>query len=480
MPFTYIADSNPAVQGPADTFISPSAAIAHIFTTHGEYMNLPSGNTGLVQVLMRNSSGVPFTDSPIVSQFSLSGAEQIHLVGQIANGNPCVIQHVDNSGGTLIRTFNSGSEIYGAEEGALVLKGNNSQSASATLLSNSSGSTLTKWVTFDGGTTDHYGGIASGNATGVVTHCKFTRCKLAGHGPVRNTAVTFNHCTFNDNSYIRAAGAITNSLFVNMGDYTGSDGFVTGGDHNAFDVAKSALKYGAGVTPSAEDVNSIFSLNTATNLVADNEGGFDVTASSVLINADSTGTGVIGASSDILTSDPPASTGSTLTLDYNTSKDLDLATLVTDDNNSIDWGSLIIVQQPTNGTLTSNGSVVTLDYTGTGYDGSDTFSYRVSDTDGIASNTSTVTITVNALPSSAVLVEAGITRGQDFTLTMTAYNAGNHKGYVRVFLKDVGVDNKEYECTVLTNTNGQITCNAPLSLPNMSGAEILVKPINAF
>ena len=189
---------------------------------------------------------------------------------------------------------------------------------------------------------------------------------------------------------------------------------------------------------------------------------------------------MIGASSDILTSDPPASTGSTLTLDYNTSKDLDLATLVTDDNNSIDWGSLIIVQQPTNGTLTSNVSVVTLDYTGTGYDGGDTFSYRVSDTDGIASNTSTVTITVNALPSSAVLVEAGITRGQDFTLTMTAYNAGDHKGYVRVFLKDVGVDNKEYECTVLTNTNGQITCNAPLTLPTMSGAEILVKPINAF
>lgn len=478
MPFTYIVDSDPTQQANADTFATLDLAKQHIFDTHGVYLTT-GGDAGLVTIAIRCSSGVSHSVNTEFNNFAPNGSPNaIEIVGQFSNGFPAVLVHDSASGGTLLSINDDNIVLYGAAEDSLILKGSATNAVNGFLLNTAKPTTVGNLV-LDGLGVAHYCGINGSGAT-TATDVKIVGCNQEFYGAARNANLTLNHCTITDCALIRQHAAITNSLLVNIGDWTKGDGLVAGSDYNAYDVAKVGLKYKTGVTPASEDINSIFSLDKLANISADAVGGYDVTASSILINADSTGIANIGANVDILVSDPPVSGDSTITVDYNSTQVVDLAAHVTDDNNSIDWDSLIISQQPAHGSSSVVGSVVTVDYTGTGYDGADEFHYLISDTDGISSDAGIIGITVYPLPVTAVLVEAGITKGQLFTLTMTAYVAGEGIGHVRVFLKNITGDGAEYECEIVTNVNAEITCKSPLDMPSFAGGQILIKPIISF
>lgn len=478
MPIDYIADSDPSQQSNPNTFSSIEAARAAIVATHGSDLMTPNA-MGLVRLLVRNSSGVPFVDSLRFTGIHPDNVNaSFDIVGQKRNGFPAIVE--DDLNAANVRTMSIkgvGNGFYGEEEDSFIIRGG---AATATRYVIGFDDTPSKfeYVNIDGGATEFYGGIGGGVVAGK--NVKIQNCHLVHVGAVRNGLADLDYCTINNCRMIRDIGTVTNSQIMNITDLGYCDGFKAGTDHNAFDGPASLVKYAAGASASTENLNSLFDVDKAANLVDDGYGGFDVTVNSILINADSSGTGVIGASSSALSSAPPESGDANITVLHNATKAINLLSHVTDDNNQVNWDSLIISQNPVHGTISVTGSLVTVDYTGTNYVGDDSFQYRVSDLDGNTSDAGVISIVVFPLPSTATLVEAGIVRGQTFTMTLGEHTAGKNVGYVEVYLKDAAGDGTEYPCEVLVYTDTELTCMAPLAMPAFSGGQILIKPITSF
>jgi large repetitive protein len=110
----------------------------------------------------------------------------------------------------------------------------------------------------------------------------------------------------------------------------------------------------------------------------------------------------------------------------------------------------LIVTGPTNGTLTLNLDGSFLYTPNTNYNGIDTFTYNA--TDGIASNTATVTITVNAVNDAPVANNDSYSVNEDTTLTIAAPG---------VLGNDTDVEGDSLTATVVGNpAHGSLTLNS--------------------
>ena len=125
---------------------------------------------------------------------------------------------------------------------------------------------------------------------------------------------------------------------------------------------------------------------------------YDIMAGSAILTASNTG-GAVGADTVAVESPvnlAPIANNGEVSIAYNGSIVFSLASLVTDDNNSINWESVIITSAPLYGTYELSGTgAISLYYAGSNYAGMDSFSFTVEDTSGLASNEASVPITVN-------------------------------------------------------------------------------------
>ena len=319
MPFTYIVDTNPAVQSDADTFGTFAEVFSHIQTTHGSALN-SGGDAGLVSVFFRNSSGVPLKEEISINSFTPNGSpNRLEIVGQMSNGYPAVLEDVDDGGsvGYVLQIYDDNVDVYAEEEDSFIIRGNTANTTTGkSILGVSKPMDKLEGLVLDGLGSSYYGGI-SGTGTAIAKNLKILRCNRQFYGAIRNGNVSLDHCTINSCRLIRSAGSITNSIVTNITSYTEGDGFVAGTDYNAYDVDKTSLKYNSAITDtSTVDVNSIFNLDVEANLVDDPVGGYNLTAGSILTGAASDGTN-IGAFATGLVGNPPVIsigiTGDTLT-----------------------------------------------------------------------------------------------------------------------------------------------------------------------
>ena len=87
--------------------------------------------------------------------------------------------------------------------------------------------------------------------------------------------------------------------------------------------------------------------------------------------------------------------------------------------------TIIIINQPNNGILNVNNDG-TLTYTpNNNYNGEDSFTYTVEDTEGLVSNTATVNITVNAVNDKTVAVNDTVITDEDTAVTINILDNDN-------------------------------------------------------
>jgi len=305
MPFTYIVDTNPAVQGNADTFATFDACMTHIYDTHGVYLD-SGGDAGLVTINFRNSSGVPLNEFVDVNRFFPNGTNRIEIVGQMANGFPAVVEDwVDNTETLVFRVYDDYIDVYGETEDSFIIRGDLAVTTGKALFSVSKDMSKFERISLDGVDSSYYAGI-SGSNTATGSHLKIVRCKRQFYGAIRAGNVSLDHCTINNCRLIRSSGIITNSIVANITSHSENDGFIDGSDYNIYDVDKATIKYNSSVADtSLVDVNSQFSVDIAANFNEDTFGAYNLKAGSVAENADSTGTGNPGADTDALVGEPP-------------------------------------------------------------------------------------------------------------------------------------------------------------------------------
>ncbi|HEU0035747.1 MAG TPA: Ig-like domain-containing protein [Kofleriaceae bacterium] len=143
--------------------------------------------------------------------------------------------------------------------------------------------------------------------------------------------------------------------------------------------------------------------------------------------------------------DPPVAVDDTATTDEDVA--VDLTTLVANDTDQ-DGQTLAVtaVSNPTNGAVTLTGGTVTFTPTAD-FNGTATFDYEVSD--GVATDTGTVTVTVNPVNDAPIAVDDSATTTED-----TAIDLANLLG------NDVDVDGPGLSITAVANaTNGSVTLN---------------------
>jgi len=84
---------------------------------------------------------------------------------------------------------------------------------------------------------------------------------------------------------------------------------------------------------------------------------------------------------------------------------IDLAAYISDDDNAIDWSSLIL-SQPVHGLVTANSNgIITLDFSDANHAGNDKLTYRVSDMKGAQSELAQISLTINVLKNRAPLAK---------------------------------------------------------------------------
>ena len=105
-----------------------------------------------------------------------------------------------------------------------------------------------------------------------------------------------------------------------------------------------------------------------------------------------------------INADPPVAIDDSKTTDENVPALIDVVANDTDGDGDLDPATVVITQNPSNGTITNISALGVVTYTpNAGYFGGDSFKYKVSDVPGAQSNEATVTITViENLPPNAV------------------------------------------------------------------------------
>ncbi len=159
------------------------------------------------------------------------------------------------------------------------------------------------------------------------------------------------------------------------------------------------------------------------------------------------------------TNQAPVAVNDSATLLEGASATINLAANDSDPGGSLNLTSIVIVQQPTNGTVTvhNNGTVT---YTHNGSDTfSDTFTYRINDNQGASSNVATVTLTITpvddsnqapvASPDAASLVQ-GATQ-----IINVASNDTDPEG--QLDLTSIVITQQPTNGTVTVNSNGTVT-----------------------
>ena len=118
--------------------------------------------------------------------------------------------------------------------------------------------------------------------------------------------------------------------------------------------------------------------------------------------------------------DAPVANDDSATVDEGAAITIDLAANDTDADGTIDLTSIVIIQNPANGSLVINGDG-TVTYT---HDGSETttdsFTYTIQDNNGLVSSTATVNIAVTPVNDAPVAVNDEFTIDEDGSLTLSA------------------------------------------------------------
>ena len=249
---------------------------------------------------------------------------------------------------------------------------------------------------------------------------------------------------------------------------------------------------------STGDLTANIEWTLGTGQTAVGTGGAFVTASlptgSYTINARTTGSdGKVTQASRLIkvralvNAAPVATVGGVRTVDYNEQfTQINLTAQVTDDNDEIDWSTLIITQAPSDAIGVAidgqTNGVVNVDYSGTNFSGDNTLAFTVADNDGLVSNVGERTITVLPPPApTGSIANATITRGASFDAIMLNYTAGPSLAYVEAYVKDLApaADGTEYPCTVTVNTNEKVSGTAPDTgaINAMADAQVIIRPV---
>lgn len=295
----YIVDTNPATVGNADTYSGIAPAIAQLRTDLGS--DLVAANSGVVQVFLRNSSGVALEETINIKNFGGDANNRIELVMQSSGGFPFVMTDPDGNTENHILSLESTAVGIRAEaEDTGILRANATNSNGRVCLRLMADSII-DGVVLDGVNNTAVGGIY-GTGSATVTNTKILRCKRDFYGAIRAGNVTLNRCTIVDCRMVRDAGAITNSIIINT-PLSSGDGLRIGTNYNAYDVVKAVGSYVDQAAHDA-DTNSLFSIDIGTQLIVDPIGGYDLAAGSTLEGAASDG-GNIGAFATGIVGNPP-------------------------------------------------------------------------------------------------------------------------------------------------------------------------------
>ncbi len=161
--------------------------------------------------------------------------------------------------------------------------------------------------------------------------------------------------------------------------------------------------------------------------------------------------------------DPPVANDDAASTNEDTPVTVGAAANDTDVDGNLDPTTATVVAGPANGTVVSNGDG-TFTYTpDTDFNGTDSLTYEICDTDG-ACDTATVTVTVGAVNDAPDAVDDAYATDEDVTLTVDAATG--------VLGNDTDVDGDSLTATLLTGTsNGTVTLNPDGSFDYVPNAD---------
>ena len=154
--------------------------------------------------------------------------------------------------------------------------------------------------------------------------------------------------------------------------------------------------------------------------------------------------------------DAPVATNDSATVNEGESVTIDLAANDTDSDSTIDLTSIVVTQQPANGTVTVNADG-TVSYA---HDGSatttDSFSYTIKDASGLVSNAATVTLTITTANDAPVAVADAATVNEGASITIDlAVNDTDSDGTID--LTSIVITQQPASGTVTVNADGTVS-----------------------
>jgi len=162
--------------------------------------------------------------------------------------------------------------------------------------------------------------------------------------------------------------------------------------------------------------------------------------------------------------DAPVAANKTISVTEDTASEAtNLRALATDIEDTTPTGDLAVVTEPAKGSVSFDQTAGTFTYTPNANEvGQDTFTYTIKDSDGLVSNTATVTVNIGAVNDRPVVGDDSVTTDEDLSVTLnilandsdvedSGFNGAN------VSLEDQGNGAGEYaKATVSINTDGTL------------------------
>ncbi|WP_048322952.1 cadherin-like domain-containing protein, partial [Crocosphaera watsonii] len=116
--------------------------------------------------------------------------------------------------------------------------------------------------------------------------------------------------------------------------------------------------------------------------------------------------------------DEPVANNDTVETDEDTAVTINILDNDNDIDSNINPESIVVITQPTKGTLIVNNNGTVTYSPNENYNGEDSFTYTVEDEEGLVSNTATVNITVNAVNDAPVAKNDTIITNEDTAVTI--------------------------------------------------------------
>lgn len=154
--------------------------------------------------------------------------------------------------------------------------------------------------------------------------------------------------------------------------------------------------------------------------------------------------------------DPPEAVNDVANVNEGGTMNINVSANDTDDNDDLDLDSIVIVTQPTNGTVTvNNDGTVTYLHNGTETT-SDSFTYTIKDSAGLTSNTATVNLTIVPVNDAPVAENDTATAAEGGTATVDiSANDSDSDGDINV--DSIAIVTQPLNGTVTVNGDGTIT-----------------------